>query len=116
MNVKKGTLMSTVNRGAESATVATVVAVLGVLAIVGATVIGVLIAVPESKNPAQVVTVVLGFFGTTIPVLLTVLLGKNANQKLDRVLNGEMDAKIESAVHRVLDAREPITAVVTEEP
>ncbi|MBM7510051.1 uncharacterized membrane protein (DUF485 family) [Nocardioides salarius] len=89
----------------------TAVLVIGVLAIAGATIIGVLVAIPESKNQAATLTIVLGFLGTSIPTVLNAVLGKKANKKLDRVLNGEMDRKIMTAVHQVLDEREPLSAV-----
>jgi hypothetical protein len=96
--------MTTPNKQ-DSAIVTAVVAV-GLVAVVGATLVGVLLALPDSANPATTITIVLGFFGTIVPTVLNALLGGRANRKLDRVLNGEMDAKIEAAVHRVLDQRE----------
>lgn len=80
--------------------------VVGTLAVLGATLIGVLMALPDSSNPATTITIVIGFFGTIVPSVLNAVLGGKANKKLDRVLNGEMDQKIEDAVHRVLDERE----------
>ena len=105
--------MSTSNTK-DSAIVSAVVGV-GMMAVVGGTLIGVLLALPDSGNPATTITIMLGFFGTIIPTMLNALLGGRANRKLDRVLNGEMDAKIEAAVHRVLDQREPIAAVLPED-
>lgn len=87
-------------------TIANAVIIVGTLAVLGATLIGILLALPESSNPATTITIVIGFFGTIVPSVLNAVLGTRANKKLDRVLNGEMDAKIEDAVHRVLDERE----------
>lgn len=72
---------------------------LGTLAIVAALIVGVLLALPASQNPATVLAIVFGFLGNAV-------LSRKANGKLDRVLNGEMDRKIEDAVHRVLDQRD----------
>lgn len=83
-----------------------VIGFVGIAAVIGGTIIGVLWAMPDSSNPETILVIVLGFAATIVTALGNALLGGKANEKLDRVLNGEMDRKIEAAVHRVLDARE----------
>lgn len=76
---------------------------LGLAAVVGAIIIGVLLALPDSQNPATVLTLVLGFLGTQLPGLVANVHGRRANEKLDKVLNGTMDRKIEDAVERTVE-------------
>lgn len=98
-----------------------ILGLVGFAAVVGGTCIGVLVALPDSQNPATILTIVLGFFGVIATTLSSLVLGGRANEKLDRaseqldvterkvdrVLNGEMEAKIEAVLHRVLAERQP---------
>lgn len=90
----------------QDASLAGVALVLGTLGLLGATIIGVLLALPESQNPAVVLTIIFGFLSTQVPAMTGAILGRRANEKLDRVLNGEMDRKIVGGVHTALDQRD----------
>lgn len=100
--------------------VAVLLGIVGFAAVVGATTVGVLLALPKSSNPATTLTMVFGFFGLLVTLISSLVLGNRANQKLDvvaddtkRLLNGEMEAKIAGVVerlvpelvHQVLDER-----------
>lgn len=89
-----------------------------VLAIVCATAIGVFAVVPHAANPGFVLTQILSFGGLALAAIRGQYSTDKArtevdaaNGKLDRVLNGEMDKKIERAVHKVLSEREPLPVV-----
>lgn len=83
-----------------------ILAVLGVglASVCGLTIVGVLHELPDAQM-GTALPLVIGFLGTMLAALTNTALGSRANQKLDRVLNGEMDAKIEAAVTRVLVAQ-----------
>lgn len=100
--------------------VAVLLGIVGFAAVVGATTVGVLLALPNSSNPATTLTMVFGFFGLLVTLISSLVLGNRANQKLDvvagdtkRLLNGEMEDKIAGVVerlvpeivHQVLDER-----------
>lgn len=88
-----------------SSTVSAVI-ILGSLFIFGMIIVCVLVAIPDSQNPAYVLASVFGFLGIALPALLNASQGQKANAKLDRVLNGEMDSKMQRNIHSVLDERE----------
>lgn len=96
-------------------------ATVAVLAIVCVTVVGAYAVVPHSNNPGFVVTQLLSFAAVGVAAIRGQYSADKAREsaqaadgKLDRVLNGEMQAKLEKAVHDVLDQRTPIPAVVEE--
>jgi len=70
------------------------------------------IALPDSRNPLSLVSILLGTIPTTTGVIVllanqgkTIETVDAVNTKVDRVLNGEMQGKIETAVHNVLNTR-----------
>ena len=83
--------------------------VLGALAIASAFVFGIAVSDSATDATTPLITTVLGFFGLFVMSAVGKIKGAkqigNVEQKVDRVLNGEMDAKIENAVRNVLDER-----------
>lgn len=85
-------------------------ATLGALFIVAAFAFGLIVTDSVTSENTPLITIVTGFFG----LFITQVLGKQqtlnrieaVHGKVDRVLNSEMDAKIEAAVHKVLTAHE----------
>lgn len=91
--------------GPDDHTLALVAAMLGLVFIIAAALVAILIAVPSSKNPGTVVLILLGLLANGVPILLGGIVNGRNSQKLDRVLNGEMDAKIKANVHQALNER-----------
>lgn len=85
---------------------ALVAAFLGGLFLVLAAVVAFAVAAPESANPATVITIMLGLTGIFIPALVGAIVAGRGSQKMDRVLNGEMDGKIVRNVHKAMDERD----------
>ena len=90
--------------------------VLGALAIAAAFVFGIAISDSATDSNTPLITTVLGFFGLFIMSAIgkaqaakrseqTQAVVEETSAKVDRVLNGEMDAKIAAVVHNVLDQR-----------
>ena len=83
--------------------------ILGALAIAAAFVFGLSASDSITDTSTPLITTVLGFFGLFIMSAVGKIKAAKASErtesKVDRVLNGEMDAKIAKAVHKVLDER-----------
>lgn len=66
----------------------------------------ILITMDSSQVPQGWLGLFLGFLGTSIVALANLARTDKVDNKLDRVLNGEMSQKIRDNVHAVLDERE----------
>lgn len=89
----------------DDRTWAFVAALLGIILLVLSAVVALAIAAPESANPASVIATLLGLLGLSVPALVGAIVAGRSSQKLDRVLNGEMDRKIVRGVHNAMDER-----------
>lgn len=83
--------------------------ILGALTISAAFVFGLSISDSANAENTPMITTVLGFFGlfimSAVGKIKSAKRADNLEGKVDRVLNGEMDAKIARVVHQVMDER-----------